>query len=105
MEIVTSKGGVRIRLTMSAGFTLSRTTMTWPDIMMRFLGTVEDPDLILRGYGGARIAVKAFGRRKYLMVIYREVGGKDGFIITAYFTSEVSRRRILWRRGQPWRKR
>jgi hypothetical protein len=36
------------------------------------LEAVEDPDLILEGYGGALIAAKALGRRKYLMVVYRE---------------------------------
>jgi hypothetical protein len=26
---------------------------------------------------------------------------KDGFVITAYFTSQISRRLIKWRRGRP----
>jgi hypothetical protein len=61
---------------------------------------VEDPDFILRGYGGALIAARSLGRRKYLAVIYRESSRNDGFIITAYFTAHISRNLILWRKGQ-----
>jgi hypothetical protein len=48
------------------------------------LQTIEDPDVILRGHGGALIAVRALGRRKYLaVVLIREKGsiryyGKPG---------------------------
>jgi hypothetical protein len=36
---------------------------------------------------------------KYLVVVYREVDQKDGFILTAYFTSwPSSKRAILWKR-------
>ena len=57
---------------------------------------MEDPDFILGGYGGALIAVKGMGRRKYLAVVYRETSRNDGFIITAYFTSQIAKKSIRW---------
>jgi hypothetical protein len=62
--------------------------------------TVEDPDFILRGYRGALAAVLSLGRRKYLTVIYRELSRNDGFIIPAYFATQISRNLILWRKEQ-----
>jgi hypothetical protein len=105
MDIVTSKAGVPVRLTDERWFHIVENHDDVAGYYDQVLEAVEDPDLILQGYGGALIAAKIIGRRKYLMVIYRELRQKDGFIITAYLTSEVPRRRIRWRKGQPWRKR
>ena len=35
------------------------------------LETIESPDLILRGLRGSLKAVKAYGKNRYLVVIYR----------------------------------
>jgi len=58
---------------------------------------VEDPDFVLRGHMGALIAVKGYGRDRYLAVIYREESDDDGFVITAYFTDTINRKSIVWR--------
>ena len=63
------------------------------------LETVADPEYVLRGGAGAMVAVTPFGRRGFLNVLYREVSRTDGFIITAYTTSTVDRRRIVWRKN------
>ena len=97
MDVVISKAGVPVRLTDERWFHIVENHDEVAGYYDQVLEAVEDPDLILQGYGGALIAAKALGRR--------ELGRKDGFIITAYFTSEVPRRRIRWRKGQPWRKR
>jgi hypothetical protein len=61
------------------------------------LYTIENPDLVVQGYGGALVAVKGMGRSRYLCVVYKEFSSKkDGFIITAYFTSKIDRRKALW---------
>lgn len=64
------------------------------------LDTVENPDFIILGYRGALIAVKELASRRFLSVVYRELSRSDGFVITAYITSRVRRRAILWRRGE-----
>ena len=61
------------------------------------LDTVEEPDLVIQGYGGALIAIKGMGRKRYLGVIYKEFAGRrDGFILSAYFTSKIDRRKTVW---------
>jgi hypothetical protein len=60
------------------------------------LETIENPDLVLRGYKGALIAARGAGRGRYLCVVYREDSEEDGFVISAFFTHEISRRKVLW---------
>ncbi len=65
------------------------------------LSTVEDPDYVIKGYRDALIALRELeGEGRYLAVIYKEVSDKDGFIITAYFTSKIKLERevIMWQR-------
>jgi hypothetical protein len=60
------------------------------------LETIETPDVVLRGYKGALIAVRGAGRSYYLCVVYREIGKEDGFVISAFFTSEINKRNQIW---------
>ena len=62
------------------------------------LDAVEDPDLILPGYRGTLIAVRGLARRRYIAVVYRELSKNDGFVITAYIASKVTKRPAIWRR-------
>ena len=59
---------------------------------------VEDPELVLPGHGGSLIAVRNYGRNRYLAVVYRELNVNDGFIITAYFTGKIDRKKAIWQR-------
>ena len=62
------------------------------------LETIEGPDFLIRGYRDCMIAVRGHGRRRYLMVVYRELSADDGFVITAYFANEVDRKKAIWKR-------
>jgi hypothetical protein len=53
--------------------------------------------LILPGHKGSLVAVRNYGHRRYLTVIYREVDADDGFIITAFFTDQIDRKKALWK--------
>ena len=101
MDIAISKGGVPIRLTEERWFHIVENHDDLAGYYDKVLEIVEEPDLISQGYNGALIAVRAFGRRKYLAVVYRELSRNDGFVITAYFTSQISRKLIKWRKEQP----
>jgi hypothetical protein len=101
MDIVISKNEVPIRLTEERWFHIVENHDDLAGYYDEVLKTVEDPDAILQGYGGALIGVTVLGRRKFLAVVYRELSRREGFIITAYFTSRLSRRLIRWRKGQP----
>jgi hypothetical protein len=100
MDIAISKSGVPIRLTDERWYHIVENHDDLAGYYDEVLITVEDPDLIMRGYHGALVAVRSLGRGKYLAVIYRELSRKDGFVITAFFTAQISRSLIIWRKGQ-----
>jgi hypothetical protein len=100
LETVYSINGVPIRLTDERWY--DHILEDHPEMspyMDDVLATVEDPEYILRGHGGAQIAVIALGRVAYLHVMYRELkGGTDGFIITAFIKRKLDKTLIVWRR-------
>jgi len=63
-----------------------------PDV----LAAVESPDWVTKGYNGALVAWKTFGKKNWLGVVYRETGRSDGFVVTAFFTSKPKRRQRVW---------
>jgi len=64
MDIAFSRNGVPIRLTDERWFHIVENHGDLAGYYDEALATIEDPDLILRGHGGALIAVKVLGRRK-----------------------------------------
>jgi hypothetical protein len=62
------------------------------------LDVVQYPDEVRSGYGGALIALRGYGKQRYLAVIYKEISANDGFIITARFVRKKTGGRILWRK-------
>ncbi len=61
------------------------------------LYAVENPDLIIQGNEGTLKAVKNMGRRKWLVVIYKELSKEDGFVITSYFVSKKPKGKTIWK--------
>jgi len=98
MDVARSVDGVPIRLTTERWFHIVENHDDLAGYYDDVLAIVENPDLVLRGYGGSLIAARGYGRRRYLMVVYRQVSTEDGFIITAYFTSKIDRKKAVWKR-------
>jgi hypothetical protein len=94
-----SISGVPVRLTEERWeHTLDRhAEFSYNDFGM-VLEAVGDPEYILRGHGGAKLAVVVLGRGSYLHVAYRELNASDGFIITAGIRPSMDRKKIVWRR-------
>jgi hypothetical protein len=68
----------------------------------RVLETVSKPNFIQKGDLSDLLAIRHYLQtpltRKYLFVVYKEVEKREGFIITAYFASQPSKRRkIKWK--------
>jgi hypothetical protein len=63
------------------------------------LETVEKPDLIVRGGKRSLKAIRNMGKDKWLVVIYREISKKDGFIITAYFLDKRPKGHVIWKQS------
>ena len=98
MDIVISVEGVPIRLTHERWFHIVENHDDMSGYYEDVLSLVENPDFILRGYRGSLVAARHYGRQRYLMVVYRQVSLEDGFIITAYFTRKVDRRKAIWKK-------
>ncbi|MGC8787378.1 MAG: hypothetical protein ACP5Q1_08140 [Anaerolineae bacterium] len=98
MDIAISIKGIPIRLTAERWFHIVENHDDLAGHYDDVLETIENPDLVLRGYRNSLIAVRGYGHKRYLMVVYRERSADDGFVITAYFTSEVDRKKAIWKR-------
>ena len=99
MDSVISVNGVPIRLTTERWFHIVENHDEVAGFYDAVLDTVDRPDLIIPGYRGSLIAIRGYGRRRYLCVIYREVAPDDGFIITAYFSPHSNRKKAIWKRS------
>jgi hypothetical protein len=97
MDSVLSINNVPIRLTSERWFYIVENHDDVAGYYDDVLQAVENPELILPGHRGSLIAVRNYGHQRYLAVIYREVSAEDGFIVTAYFTDKIERKKALWR--------
>ena len=61
------------------------------------LEAIENPEYILMGRNASLIAVVALGRATYLHIFYRELGQRDGFVITAAIRRAIDKAKIIWR--------
>ncbi len=98
MDIAYSIARVPIRLTHERWFHIVENHDDMAGYYDDVLAVIEDPEFVLRGYGGALTAARGYGRNRYLMVIYKELAADDGFVITAYFTSKLARSRVTWKK-------
>ena len=102
MDIIISKNNVPIRLTEERWIHITSSHDDLAGYYDEVAGAIEDPDYILKGYQNALIALKKFKGNKFLVVVYKELSSKDGFVITAYFSSKVKldKEVILWTKKQ-----
>ena len=96
MYVAYSVRGVPIRLTPERWMHVVEARDELAGRMNDVLDTVEAPDWVTRGYRGALLAWKGFGRRSYLAVVYKEINQNDGFVVTAFFTTKPKRRNHVW---------
>ena len=99
-----SHDGKRIRLTATQK---SHIVFFHPEIFQqkdedRFGITLREPDMIVNGATiDTRISYKFFNvtpvTSKFLAVVVKTLDG-EGFIITAYFTDDVKRSKVIWRK-------
>ena len=97
MNIAYSVNGVPIRLSYERWY---HTVENHDDLASTFhevLDTVEKPDVVIRGSHGSLKAVKSMGRAKWMVVVYRKVAKRDGFVITAYLLSKRPKGEVVWR--------
>jgi hypothetical protein len=100
MDAAISRNGVPIRLTEERWFHVVETHDEMAGRYDEVLSAIEMPDYIIQGYGDALVALKMIGKKKFMTVIYKEIGKKDGFVITAFLTSKVriEKEVVLWQK-------
>ena len=62
------------------------------------LEIIEKPEFIIQGNKGTLKATKNLAKKKWMVVIYKELSKNDGFVITAYFLSKKPKGKIIWKR-------
>lgn len=63
------------------------------------LQAIASAETVLSGQAGELFAVHTMEPGKALVVVYRELDGQDGFVITAFLTRQLAK---LFRRQQLW---
>lgn len=96
MNVVDSVNGVPIRLTAERWEHIIGARDDLVDRFEDVLAAVENPDWVTRGSRGSLIGWKGYGRRGFLVVIYKELSQEDGFVITAFFTRKPKKDNKVW---------
>jgi hypothetical protein len=96
VEVAHSINGVPIRLSYERWYHIVENHDDLASASHEVLDTVEKPDFVIRGSHGGMKAVRNMGRKKWLVVIYRELSKRDGFVITAYFLARKPQGEVIW---------
>lgn len=99
MQVIYSKAGVPIRLTEERWFHITEEHSEMAGYYFETLEAIQDPEAIYEGKAEELLAAKEIEPGKYLIVVYKEVNKKDGFVITAFLTKrikQIERRTRLW---------
>ena len=97
MDYAYSVDGVPIRLSYERWYHVVENHDELASLFHDVLDTVERPTVIARGSHGALKAARNLGKRTWLVVIYKELTKKDGFVITAYMLSSKPKGEVIWR--------
>jgi len=97
MEIAHSVNGVPIRLTYERWYHITENHDDLASYFYDVLETIQKPDFVIRGNIGPLKATRNIGKKKWLIVIYKEVSKRDGFVITAYFLDTKPKGKVIWR--------
>lgn len=89
MEVVHSKSGVPIRLTEERWLHITEEHSEMAGYYFETLETIQDPEAIYEGEAEELLAAKEIEPGKYMVVVYKEVSKKDGFVITAFLTRRI----------------
>jgi len=98
MEVAISVNGVPIRLTYERWYHIVENHDELASYFHDVLDTIEKPEFVARGNKGTLKATTNMGKKKWLVVIYRELSKHDGFVITAYLLETKPKGEVVWRR-------
>jgi hypothetical protein len=99
VRVARSRNGVPIRLTDERWAHTVEEHCELAGLSEDILDAIEQAERVLEGHASELLAVRSAGNDKVLVVVYREVTGWDGFVITAFLTTRLTnlqRRKRLW---------
>lgn len=99
MDIIKSRNGVPIRLTMERWFHITEEHSEMAGYYFDVIETVQEPESVFKGKAGELIALREISPGKYMVTVYKEMNNEDGFVITAFLTkriAQIKRREKLW---------
>ncbi len=102
MLLAFSVNGVPIRLTKER---VAHIVKGHPEIAGKetdILEAINSPHIVQKGDAGSLLAIKKFRKTpvsddKYLVVAYKESTDEDGFVLTAYYSSDLKGRLTIWK--------
>ena len=97
METAHSVNGVPIRLTYERWYHITENHDDLASYFYDVIQTIQEPDFIIRGNKKSLKATRNVGKKKWLIVIYREISKQDGFVITAYFLDTKPKGKVIWK--------
>jgi hypothetical protein len=101
MECARSVNGVPIRLTEERWVHISEEHCEMAGLLYDVLETIGSPQSAHPGTAGELPAARRFEADKHIVVVYKETGADDGFVITAFLTRrvrQIERRERVWPR-------
>ena len=103
IEFTKSISGKVIRLTLRQWFHIVESHDYMAGNISNILETINSPDYIVKGSKDEFIALRHYSQtdlgEKHCVVVYKE--NKDGFVITAFFTSKpetIIKRGVIWQK-------
>ena len=99
IQIASSRNGVAIRLTDERWRHIVEEHAELDGLRGEIMKTISGAERVLQGSFGELLAIRMIERGKALVVVYREVGAEDGFVITAFLTRRLT---SLNRKQQVW---
>ena len=95
-----SKNGVTIRLPEERWQHITQRHQNLTNQQEVILNTIANPERIVCGNEGSLMAVQTWmEENKFIVVVYKEIDNRDGFVITAFPTrrlSSINKRRQVW---------
>lgn len=100
MKIVYSKTNASIRLTDERWSHIIENHDELAGRIEDVLTSIAEPDIIVKGEKQELLAVRQV-HAKWIIVVYKELNNKDGFVITAFITSRINyllKKEIIWKK-------
>lgn len=103
MQVVFSKSNIPIRITKERWDHVFLGHPEMKNYAKEILETLSNPNFIFEGGSFEKIAVKDYLNElgKFIVVVYKEVNEEDGFLVTSFLISKLSRlekKKLIWKR-------